>query len=106
MISYRSIIRATIATGMLVGLGACASTSVGDKPAPNPDTNITDQIRTTIFKRAELAGDDINVQTHGGVVYLYGLVDTNVERDTVESIANAVPGVKRVVDTIKLRNYR
>jgi osmotically-inducible protein OsmY len=106
MINQRPIIHSTLTATLLLGLCACAPTPVSDKSAPSADANITETIRTAIYKRAELAGDDINVQTHEGVVYLYGLVDTNPERETVESIARAVPGVKRIVDSIKTRNYR
>jgi osmotically-inducible protein OsmY len=36
------------------------------------------------------------------VVYLYGQVDTDLERSLAESVAHAVPGVTRVVDPISL----
>jgi len=45
------------------------------------------------------------VQTIGGVVYLYGLVDTNPERATIESLARGIGGVKRVVNSIEVRNF-
>jgi osmotically-inducible protein OsmY len=106
MIDHRPIIRVAITATLLSCLGACATASVGDNSANSTDTGITEQVRTAIYKHAEFAGDEISVQTRDGVVYLYGLVDTNVERDTAESIARAIPGVKRIVDSIKLRNFR
>ena len=42
----------------------------------------------------------IRVQTTDHVVYLYGEVNTELERSTAESVARAVPGVTRVVDSI------
>ena len=82
---------------------ACGDAMAGARE-PSTDTQITEQIRTEIFKRAQLAGDDISVQTHDGVVYLHGVVDTNVERADVESLVAQTPGVKRVVNALELRN--
>jgi len=73
-------------------------------PADDTDAHISDDVRATIFHHAEFAGDDIAVQTHDGVVYLHGVVDTNVERDAAENLARATPGVKRVVNALELRN--
>jgi len=68
------------------------------------DAQIDEQVRDAIFKRAEFAGDEISVQTHDGVVYLHGLVDTNVERAAVEALVKDTPGVTRVVNALELRN--
>jgi len=46
----------------------------------------------------------IDVQTLDRVVYLYGLVDTDLERQLAESVARTAPGVVRVVDSIGLNN--
>ncbi|HZP66569.1 MAG TPA: BON domain-containing protein [Rudaea sp.] len=86
---------------------ALACASAGTQARATNDDGITAQVRDAIFHRAELAGDDISVQTHDGVVYLHGLVDTNVERDLAESIARNTAGVRRIVDSLELRNdYR
>jgi osmotically-inducible protein OsmY len=42
----------------------------------------------------------VRVQTVKGVVYLYGQVNTEVERSEAETLAREVPGVRRVVDSI------
>ena len=73
-------------------------------PPENIDARISGDVRDAIFHHAEFAGDDISVQTHDGVVYLHGVVDTNVERDAAENLAKATPGVKRVVNALELRN--
>jgi osmotically-inducible protein OsmY len=52
------------------------------------------------------APDGLRVQTVGGVVYLRGLVDTDLERLTAVSIARAVPDVGGVVDSISIANSR
>ena len=73
-------------------------------PPENADARISTDVRDAIFHHAAFAGDDISVQTHDGVVYLHGVVDTNVERDAAENLARATPGVKRVVNALELRN--
>jgi osmotically-inducible protein OsmY len=83
----------------LLALPALAAT-----PPENADRRISTDVRDAIFHHAEFAGDDISVQTHDGVVYLHGVVDTNVERDAAEKLAQATPGVKRVVNALELRN--
>jgi osmotically-inducible protein OsmY len=83
---------------------ACTAGTLAAEPAATPDARISVDVRAAIFHRAEFAGDEISVQTRDGVVYLHGLVDTNVERAAVEDVAKATPGVKRVVNTIELRN--
>jgi len=40
------------------------------------------------------------VQTIDHVVYLYGLVATDLQRQTAESIARQVPNVTKVVNSI------
>jgi len=44
----------------------------------------------------------INIRSLDGVVYLSGLVDTDLQRQLAESVARATPGVKRVVNSIGL----
>ena len=68
------------------------------------DDGITDQIRTALYKNPTIASNDISVQTRNGVVYLRGLVDTNVERADIGALARGMAGVKQVVDSLELRN--
>lgn len=82
---------------------ACGETIADTREQPS-DAQITEQVRSAIFKRSDFAGDDIAVQIHDGVAYLHGVVDTNVERANVESLVLQTPGVKRVVNALELRN--
>jgi hyperosmotically inducible protein len=94
--------RVAFAFAIMLQLGCVGA--MARTPDASADAQITEQIRTAIFKRPQLAGDDISVQTHDGVVYLHGVVDTNVERADVESLVAQTPGVKRVVNALELRN--
>ena len=48
----------------------------------------------------------LTVQSHDHVVYLYGLVDTQLERDIAESVARETPGVAKVVNSIGISGNR
>jgi len=85
--------------------GASVNAGSHDEPSANDsDRQITEQIRTALYKNPTIASNDISVQTRNGVVYLRGLVDTNVERADIEALARGMAGVKRVVDSLELRN--
>ena len=50
------------------------------------------------------APNSVRVQTLDHVVYLYGLVDTDLERQLAESVAVEAAGGARVVDSIAVNN--
>ena len=89
---------------MVLHVAALNAATNDDKPAPDSDHQITEQIRDALYRNPSLASNDISVQTKDGVVYLHGLVDTNVQRVAVEEIVKGFAGVKRVVDSLELRN--
>jgi len=86
----------------------CASVALARGDSANApqddDRRITEEIRTSLYKNPTIASNDISVQTRNGVVYLRGLVDTNVERADIEALVRGIAGVKRVVDSLELRN--
>jgi len=85
-----------------LSLTACASLDACKGSACGADDGITTSVRSELAEHTELR--DIGVQTIEGVVYLRGLVDTNVEREEAESAARRVTGVVSVVNTITVRN--
>jgi osmotically-inducible protein OsmY len=67
------------------------------------DAKIAADVRALIHQYPALeAPNSVRVQSMDHVVYLYGQVDTDLERSMAESVAHAVPGVTRVVDSIGL----
>lgn len=68
------------------------------------DAQITSSVQASIDQYPELGPNLIDIQTIDHVVYLYGLVDTEVQRQLAESVALGTPGVLRVVNTIALNN--
>jgi len=90
----------TLLAGM--SLSGCASLETCKGAACSADDGITTSVKSELAEHPELR--DIGVQTIEGVVYLRGLVDTNVEREEAESAARRVTGVTSVVNTIAVRN--
>jgi osmotically-inducible protein OsmY len=67
--------------------------------------------RTTAEVRRRIAADEtmsaqarhVNVTTREGVVTLRGPIDSAEERTTLASLAESVPGVRRVEDRLQVR---
>jgi osmotically-inducible protein OsmY len=68
------------------------------------DARITASVEGRLRENLAIEYWGIQVQTLDHVVYLYGLVDTGLERNIIESTALEVPGVERVVNSIGIRN--
>lgn len=65
------------------------------------DAAITAQVEARIAK--ETGSFDVHVQTLDHVVYLSGMVDTDLERLVLADTAQKVPGVTRVVESFGVR---
>ena len=69
------------------------------------DAQITADVRALFGRHPELGPSGLlSVQTLDGVVYLYGLVNTDLVRDQAESIALQARGVKKVVNSLGVTN--
>ena len=73
---------------------------VSVKPAQVSQYDVTQRIKDTLRRSADLATDLITVETHDGAVTLKGTVRSFAERRDVERAAWAAPGVTRVDDRI------
>ena len=67
------------------------------------DAGITADIEAKLRENKAIQDWNIRVQTLDRVVYLYGIVDTSVERAFIVDSASEEPGVSRVVDSIVIR---
>ena len=92
---------ALIAVVLLAAFSGCtAYQKCGTGGCPG-DAEITAAVQAAYAQHAELqAPNTINVHTINHVVYLYGLVATDLQRQTAESIAMQVPNVTKVVNSI------
>ena len=78
------------------GLGGCPG-----------DANITAEVQTLFDQHPALKPPNlIHVQTVDRVVYLSGLVDTDLERQIAESVALQAPRAAKVVNSIGLSGGR
>jgi osmotically-inducible protein OsmY len=74
------------------GFGGCAD-----------DQRITRDVQALFHQHPALEPPNlIEVQTLDHVVYLNGLVDTDLERQMAESVAAGAKGVRRVINSIGL----
>jgi osmotically-inducible protein OsmY len=91
-------------TGALPGCAALTKCGFGGCPG---DAEITAQVRALFRQYPALEPPNLlEVHTVDHVVYLNGVVDTDLERLTAESVAHEAKGVKRVVNSIGLSGGR
>jgi len=88
-------------------LSACAAyKKCGFDGCPG-DAQITTQVRALFDEHPELKAPNLlDVQTVNHVVYLYGLVDTDLQREMAASVARQAPGVAKVVNSIGISGNR
>jgi osmotically-inducible protein OsmY len=85
----------------------CAAPSTHESCGPEGnqrDADVTASVLAILNAHADIPMGGITVQTLGCRVYLYGIVDTELERRNAVSLARGVPGVTSVVDSIGVRN--
>lgn len=67
------------------------------------DTVITARIKAAFINDAELAANEINVETFKGVVQLSGFVSEASDIPRAAQVARSVPGVESVKNDIRAR---
>ena len=88
---------------MLAALGGCASTCTDPRCAQ--DADLTARVKTAVFADTAMRPPNmIYVKTRNGVVYLSGMVATDLQLEAAESYARSVPGVASVVNNIAVTN--
>jgi osmotically-inducible protein OsmY len=89
---------------LLPGCAAYQKCGFGNCPG---DAHITEEVRALFDRHPVLEPPNLlNIRTVDGVVYLTGLVDTDLERQIAESVAHEAPGVVMVVNSIGLSGSR
>jgi hypothetical protein len=90
---------AIILTGTLPGCAAYRKCGFG---CPG-DAKLASAVRTAFETHPELEPPNLlTVQSVDQVVYLYGLVDTDFQRQMAEAVAHQTPGVTKVINSIGL----
>jgi osmotically-inducible protein OsmY len=89
---------AVVLTGALSGCAAYLKCGYAGCPG---DAEITSEVVELIQQHPALdAPNSVRVHTTDHVVYLYGEVNTEVERSEAETLARQVADVRKVVDSI------
>jgi osmotically-inducible protein OsmY len=92
----------------LVALSGCVLAACSTAPAcPSGgcqgDALIKQRVDQMIYDKKAIEPFSITVQAKNGVVYLYGIVDTQLQKNILEEETTKIPGVKRVVNSISVR---
>jgi osmotically-inducible protein OsmY len=103
MFALRRLPLTVLALLPLVPLSGCAVYHKCGLDGCPEDAQITAKIEALLYDNKAIAVWDIQVQTLNRTVYLYGLVDTNVQRSFIEDTARETAGVEKVVDSIAIR---
>ncbi|MGO9803743.1 MAG: BON domain-containing protein [Steroidobacteraceae bacterium] len=104
-ISVPRLVIYLLLSGIAGSLSGCAAYRVWQKCGSGcpGDAQLAAQVRARIAQHTELlAPNEVDVRVLDGVVYLSGLVATDLQRDTAEAVARSAPGSPRVVDLIGL----
>ena len=109
-INLRIGLRCALAALLLTAVAGCSAMRAyrqcGLAGCPG-DREISAKVRAVFAAHPALEPPNlIDVQTLDRVVYLSGIVDTDLERAMAESFARTVSGVDRVVDSIGLSGNR
>ena len=100
----RTALAAAVAAVVLLTASGCAVTrgqeTVG---AYVDDTAITTSVKARFVDNREVDATSIRVETLNGTVMLSGFAKSTTERNTAESIARGVKGVKAVKNEIAVR---
>jgi osmotically-inducible protein OsmY len=90
-----------------VALSGCTALDKCGLAGCGGDAQITAEVNALFEQHPALAPPNLlRVQTLDHVVYLYGLVDTELERQLAAAVAAEPPGVSRVVNSIGLNGNR
>jgi CBS domain-containing protein len=95
--------------GRLVGIVSRANlvqaiaTSGSDLDVPLSDTTIREQLLTHLNKQDWAHTALLNVTVNGGVVDLWGFIESDTERKAIRVAAEATPGVRAVNDHMTAR---
>jgi osmotically-inducible protein OsmY len=105
MSAFKPLHAAALALSVAGALSACATYEKCGLSGCPGDAQISAAVRTLLEQHSGVASPGaVSVQTLDGVVYLYGVVDTDLMREQAEEIALQAAHVKKVVNSIGVLN--
>lgn len=95
---------AVAGAALSVALSGCASLRGCGAADCGSDRRITADVEQLIDRTPALMGSvPITVQTNNGVVYLNGLVETDLERYMAENTAREAPNIAMVINDVAVQ---
>jgi hyperosmotically inducible periplasmic protein len=101
--TLRTTIAAAIAAAALITTGCAVTRGQETVGAYVDDTTITTQVKSRFVENKQVDASSIRVETLNGTVMLSGFAKNFTEKETAESIARRVNGVKSVKNEIAVR---
>jgi hyperosmotically inducible periplasmic protein len=101
--TFRTTIAAVVAAAALIATGCAVTRGQETVGAYVDDTTITTQIKSRFVENKQVDASSIRVETLNGTVMLSGFAKNSTEKETAESIARRVNGVKSVKNEIAVR---
>ncbi len=101
--TLRTTIAAAIAAAALITTGCAVTRGQETVGAYVDDTTITTQVKSRFVENKQVDASSITVETLNGTVMLSGFAKNSTEKETAESIARRVNGVKSVKNAIAVR---
>src|SRR5271169_811624 len=103
--TLKSHYAAALAIVLIGALPACATYEKCGLSGCPGDAQITAAVSALLDQHPGVGSPGaVSVQTLNGVVYLYGVVDTDLMREEAGEIALHAPNVKKVVNSIGVQN--
>ena len=105
MCTFKTLEKAAAAVILTCVLPACAVYEKCGLAGCPGDAQITAAVTALLDQHPGVGSPGaVSVQTLNGVVYLYGIVDTDLMREDAEQIARQAPHVKKVVNSLGVLN--
>jgi hyperosmotically inducible periplasmic protein len=101
--SQRAMAGAVIVTALLMASGCAVMRGQETVGAYVDDTTITTQVKSRFIENRQVDAASISVETLNGTVMLSGFAKNVTERNTAETIARGVNGVRLVKNEIAVR---
>ncbi len=102
--NIRQFGKSILAVVFALVLAACAATSDQESTGEFIDDSVmTARVKAALVKDPTVSALDVNVESFKGAVQLSGFVKTAEQRDRAVKIADGVPGVTQVFNSIQLR---
>mgnify|MGYP003387787488 FL=1 len=102
--NIRQLGKSVLAIVFALVLAACAGTSNQESTGEFLDDSvITARVKAALVKDPMVSALDVSVESFKGAVQLSGFVKTTAQRDRAVQIADGVPGVTQVFNSIQIR---